>query len=61
MRVGDAVTYELGMQPLRNGLGVARAFDNKIGAWVVAEALRRIGRRQVRGGGGLGGKPCRKS
>lgn len=42
VRVGDAVTYELGMQPLRNGLGVARAFDNKIGAWVVAEALRRI-------------------
>ena len=43
VRVGDAVTYELGMQPLRNGLAVARAFDNKIGAWVVAEALRRIG------------------
>ncbi len=42
VRVGDAVTYELGMQPLRNGLAVARAFDNKIGAWVVAEALRRI-------------------
>ena len=42
VRVGDAVTYELGMQPLRNGIGVARAFDNKIGAWVVAEALRRI-------------------
>ena len=42
VRVGDAVTYELGMQPLRNGLAVSRAFDNKIGAWVVAEALRRI-------------------
>ena len=42
VRVGDAVTYELGMEPLRNGLAVSRAFDNKIGAWVVAEALRRI-------------------
>ena len=42
MRVGDAVTYELGMQPLRNEVAVARAFDNKVGAWVVAEALRRI-------------------
>ena len=42
VRVGDAVTYEMGMQELRNGIAVARAFDNKVGAWVVAEALRRI-------------------
>ena len=42
IRVGDPVTYDLGMQDLRNGQAVARAFDNKIGAWVVAEALRRI-------------------
>lgn len=42
VRVGDPVTYDLGMQDLRDGQAVARAFDNKIGAWVVAEALRRI-------------------
>ena len=42
VRVGDAVTYDLGMKELRNDIAVARAFDNKVGAWVVAEALRRI-------------------
>ncbi len=41
VRVGDAVTYDLGMQELQDDLAVARAFDNKVGAWVVAEALRR--------------------
>ena len=42
VRVGDSVTYDLGMSELRNGLAIARAFDNKVGAWVVAEALRRV-------------------
>ncbi len=41
VRVGDAITYDLGMQELQGDLAVARAFDNKVGAWVVAEALRR--------------------
>ena len=42
VRVGDPITYDMGMQEMRAGLAVARAFDNKIGAWVVAEALRRV-------------------
>ncbi len=42
VRIGDPITYDTGMQDLRRNVAAARAFDNKIGAWVVAEALRRI-------------------
>ncbi|MBC8142774.1 MAG: M42 family metallopeptidase [Armatimonadetes bacterium] len=40
--LGDCVTYAVGYQPLLGGNVAARAFDNRIGAWVVAEALRRV-------------------
>ena len=40
--IGDPVTYEPNYEELRNGLAVSRGFDNKAGAWVVAEALRRV-------------------
>jgi endoglucanase len=40
--IGDPVTYEPNFEDLRNGLAVSRGFDNKAGAWVVAEALRRV-------------------
>ena len=42
--IGDPVTYDANFEELRNGLAVSRGFDNKAGAWVVAEALRRISR-----------------
>jgi len=38
--IGDCVTYAQDMQPLRGSLHTARSFDNKMGCWVVAEALR---------------------
>ncbi len=41
VRVGDAVTLELGYRELRNGLANAPGMDNKTGLWVVMEALRR--------------------
>ncbi|MFM8578265.1 MAG: M42 family metallopeptidase [Planctomycetaceae bacterium] len=41
IRVGDAVTFELRFQPLRNGLACAAAMDDKVGLWVVLEAFRR--------------------
>lgn len=47
VRVGDPVTYDMGIQEMRNDIAVARAFDNKIGAWVVAEALRRISPKKL--------------
>ena len=42
IQVGDAVTYADGMTHLSGDRITARALDNRIGAWVVAEALRRV-------------------
>src|SRR5437016_9300058 len=40
VRVGDPITLCDEFELLRNGLAVARAFDNRIGTFAVAEALR---------------------
>ena len=40
--VGDPVTFELGFRPLQNHLAAAPGMDNKVGAWVVFEALRLV-------------------
>src|SRR5262249_50548645 len=37
---GDTVTFALGYRPLRNGLAASPAMDDKVGVWVVMEALR---------------------
>ncbi len=42
VRVGDPVTYDVALQDLRNGVVAGRALDNKVGTWVVGEALRRV-------------------
>ncbi|MGB0542435.1 MAG: M42 family metallopeptidase [Longimicrobiales bacterium] len=39
--IGDAVTVQLGIQDMRNGLANAPAMDNRTGVWVVFEAMRR--------------------
>jgi len=41
VRVGDAVTFELEVRPLRRDLCAAVAMDDKVGLWVVLEAFRR--------------------
>ena len=41
VRIGDAVTLELGFQAMRNNLANAPGMDNRTGVWVVIEALRR--------------------
>jgi endoglucanase len=48
--IGDPITLVDEFELLRNDLAVARAFDNRIGTWAVAEALRLIhgGRGQLR-------------
>jgi tetrahedral aminopeptidase len=38
--IGDCVTYDYSLQRLRGGQCVARSFDDKMGVFVVAEALR---------------------
>lgn len=42
VRVGDPATYACGMTRLLGDRVAARAMDNRIGVWVVAEALRRV-------------------
>jgi endoglucanase len=37
---GDSVTVALGYRPLRNRLAASPAMDDKVGLWVVMEALR---------------------
>jgi putative aminopeptidase FrvX len=42
VRIGDPITLVDQFEPLRGDLAVARAFDNRIGTWSVAEALRLV-------------------
>ena len=41
VRIGDAMTVELGFREMPNGFAVSPAMDDKTGCWVVIEALRR--------------------
>ncbi|MDB5391210.1 MAG: peptidase family protein [Planctomycetaceae bacterium] len=40
--VGDCVTFELGFRELRNQFAAAPGMDNKVGTWVVMNALRQV-------------------
>ncbi len=40
--IGDAAVYDHSFELLRGTVGVARAFDNKSGCYVVCEVLRRL-------------------
>ena len=43
VRIGDPITLNDQFELLRHDLAVARAFDNRIGTFAVAEALRLVG------------------
>ena len=45
VRPGDPVTFALGYHELRNGLAASPAMDDKVGLWVVMDAVRRYARR----------------
>ena len=45
--VGDAVTFSTGYQPLYGSVLAARGCDNRVGAWVAAEVLRRVAVRRA--------------
>ena len=49
IEIGDPVTYDFNFEMLRGDLAVSRAFDNKAGAWVVAEAMRRVAGAKKKG------------
>lgn len=40
--IGDPAVYDHGFELLRGSVAVARAFDNKAGAYIVGETLRRL-------------------
>jgi endoglucanase len=40
VRIGDPVTFAAGLEPLRGELLVSKAFDNRVGAYVIAEVAR---------------------
>ncbi len=46
LAVGDAVTIEQGLTELRNGIAVARGFDDRVGSFVVAETLRLLSKKK---------------
>ncbi len=48
VRSGDPVTLELGYRPLRNNLAASPAMDDKVGVFVVMEALRLLHGRELR-------------
>jgi endoglucanase len=50
VHVGDPVTYGVGLETFGEGMALSRAFDDKMGAWICAEALR-----LVKEGGGAAG------
>jgi len=46
VRVGDVATIDVGFTELRNGLAASRGFDDRIGAFVVAETLRLLAKKK---------------
>lgn len=42
VRIGDPVTYGVGLETFGDGMAVSRAFDDKMGAWIAAEVLRSV-------------------
>jgi endoglucanase len=48
VRTGDPITLTAEFEQLRNDLAVARAFDNRIGTFSVAEALRLLKESKAR-------------
>ncbi|MHC4712849.1 MAG: M42 family metallopeptidase [Planctomycetota bacterium] len=47
VRIGDPITWTYGYERLLNNLVVARGFDDRVGAFVVADALRTLARRKL--------------
>jgi endoglucanase len=47
---GDPVTFALGYRPLRGRLAASPAMDDKVGVWVVMEALRLLHGKPVQAG-----------
>jgi len=44
--IGDVATYDHELQLINGSVGTARAFDNKVGAYIVGETLRRLSKEK---------------
>jgi putative aminopeptidase FrvX len=42
VRVGDPITFDVGLETFGDGLAVSRAFDDKMGAWIAARVLEEV-------------------
>lgn len=42
VRIGDPITFGVGVEKFGDGMTVSRAFDDKMGAYICAEALRLV-------------------
>jgi endoglucanase len=50
VRVGDPITFDVGLETFGDEMAVSRAFDDKMGAWIAARVLE-----EVKQGGGPAG------
>jgi endoglucanase len=48
VRIGDPITLADQFELLRNGLAIARAFDNRVGTFAVAEAFRQLSQEKAK-------------
>ena len=46
VEIGDPITYDTNFEKLRKDLYVSRGFDDKIGAFIVAEVMKNVFRRR---------------
>lgn len=49
VRIGDPVVYDQGFEWIRGSIGVARAFDDRAGAYAVMEAAKRLAQPGAKG------------
>jgi len=42
VRVGDPITFDVGLETFGDDLAVSRAFDDKMGAWIAARVLEEV-------------------
>jgi endoglucanase len=42
VRIGDPITFDVGMETFGDDLAVSRAFDDKMGAWIAARVLEDV-------------------
>lgn len=42
VRVGDHITFDVGMETFGDDMAVSRAFDDKMGAWIAARVLEEV-------------------